>query len=181
MSKLKSFEIIERILMLPFNKKVIMLIGVPGCGKSTFSSSLISKDSKNKFLIASTDEFFENKAIEDGITYNNAMKKYNFKDAEKLYKEKIKIAIDNNFCLILDQTNCSIKSRGKKLRSIPNDYYKIAVFFHINQKTLEKRLQARLDSTGKFISESVIKSMQENLSNPTFNEGFDSIFELDNN
>jgi len=64
------------------------------------------------------------------------------------------------------------KTRKKKLSKVPSLYRRSAVYFTI---TLEEALKRNKYREGKFIPESVLKSMHEQFLIPTFEEGFDYV------
>jgi predicted kinase len=153
-----------------------MLIGPPGCGKSTYIKDRVhSKD----FYIASTDNIIIEFCKEKGITYDQGFKKF-FKDAENRMKKEIIEAIRNDVSIIWDQTNLTVKSRVKKLEMIPDKYFKEAFYFIINEDELRRRLHYRAQKEGKTIPEHVLCSMLKNYEVPSSDEGFDVVNEITN-
>lgn len=151
-------------------KTLYMLVGVPGSGKSTWLATRMFD--YNKTVIASTDNYIEKKAEQEGQTYNTMFKDA-IKDATKDMNSKIAIAIKNEFDIVWDQTNTNAASRKKKLAQIPNSYKKIAVVFaHPEKAEHERRLANR---PGKVIPRHVISNMIAGFQTPTVDEGFDEI------
>lgn len=142
-----------------------MLIGVPGSGKTTWI-----KNNKHNAIVASTDDYIEASAAKQGKTYSEVFKDViNYANAQM--KQDLQFAIKNDRDIIWDQTNLTVKSRRDKLKSIPNNYRKVAVFFSV-PNDLRDRLASR---PGKTIPEPVIISMINQLQPPTKEEGFDEI------
>ena len=149
--------------------KVYMLIGVPGCGKSTWACN---QEWYNDCSYISTDTWIELEARRQGKTYSDVFNEY-IPKATHIMNEHIKLAIHAEQDIIWDQTNMSSKSRAKKLAMLPN-YEKIAVVFRTPEKEeLDRRLANR---PGKIIGDHIIKSMIDSYNEPTIEEGFKEIW-----
>jgi predicted kinase len=156
----------------------LMMVGVPGSGKSTFLNKL---KEFMKITVASTDDLIELEAQRLGITYSEAFKKVNFKTVKKQMDEVIVQAVRRREHLALDQTNMSRKSRTSKLEAIPADVYsRVCLNFTVDDKVLLERLRVRAETTGKVIPPFVLKSMFDNYQTPSKDEGFTHIIEVDN-
>lgn len=153
-------------------KTLIMLCGVPTCGKSTFASDGVRGiDGFSSFVILSTDNYIERKALKYGITYNEAFDKYSY-DATKSLNEFLRFAVSFDKNIVWDQTNLTPKVRKKKLDKIPEHYAKIAVWFDVSLEEAMIRNQKR---PGKVIPGHVLKSMYQSFVPPSLDEGFDNI------
>lgn len=154
------------------NKTLIMLCGVPTCGKSTFASDGVRGiDGFSSFVILSTDNYIERKALKYGITYNEAFDKHIY-EATKSLNESLKVAISFDKNIVWDQTNLTPKVRKKKLNKVPEHYTKIAVWFDV---PLEEAMIRNQKRPGKVIPEHVLKSMHHSFMPPSLDEGFDDI------
>lgn len=158
---------------------LVMLIGVPGSGKSTFVNGYIVQRSlqPHEYTVLSTDNFIEDLATKNGTSYNQEFNPENMKLAEKHMNEQLASAIKNETKYIIwDQTNLTKKSRKSKLARIPNRYIKTAVFIKTpDSKTLDKRLEERSGRSGKTIPKHVVALMVQTLELPSYDEGFDGI------
>lgn len=150
--------------------KLYVLVGVPGSGKSTW----IAKQpfDWNRTVIASTDNYVEKVAKQQGKTYNEV-----FKDAMPAaishMMHAVRDAVKNDYDIVWDQTNTSVVARKKKLVAVPDTYQKIAVVFSTpDKKEHERRLSSR---PGKVIPDTVIQQMQSTMTIPTEAEGFDEV------
>lgn len=150
-----------------------MLIGLPGSGKSTWVNYQVDHaDAQEDLYIASTDDYLERIAAEQGKTYNDVFAD-NIKAAEKHMYVQLALATDLGHDIIWDQTNLNRKSRAKKLIMIPDHYEKIAIYF-----PMPDNLQERLDGRkGKTIPEHVMNNMVMSIEKPEKDEGFDMIME----
>lgn len=146
---------------------LFMLIGIPASGKSTWRAK--QKDA----VVISTDDKIDAYANASGKTYSEIF-------AEKIavatrdMEQDLKLAIANNENIIWDQTNLTAASRAKKLRKIPKNYHKIAVYFPV-PKDLDERLASR---PGKTIPTHIIEQMKLQLEEPTFEEGWNQIIKV---
>lgn len=152
--------------------KLVMLIGPPGCGKTTYMKD--REVDGEYFYIASTDTIIEELCIEQGLTYDEGFKRF-IKVAEKSMKKEIEEAVENDVSIFWDQTNLSVKSRAKKLAMIPDKYFKEAVYFDINEDELRHRLHRRAQKEGKTIPAHILCNMLRNFEVPELDEGFDVI------
>lgn len=153
-------------------KIFMMLIGLPGSGKSTYLNIVPLKSYK----LLSSDALIEHWAKQEGKSYNNVFKKY-VKDAHKVLNMELSVAIKNGMNIIWDQTNVDAKTRKGKIKSIPGDYHKIAVYFQPRspEELFNNMHEFRPD---KIIPLDVIRGMWERLEFPTVEEGFDEIYEV---
>jgi predicted kinase len=147
------------------------MVGVPGSGKSTWiKNQQWAKDC----VVVSTDEFVEEYAKSVGKTYSEVFDEY-MPTAVQLMANKVVNAREDQLDIIWDQTSCTVQTRAKKIRMLP-DYYAIAVVFKTPQSAeLEKRLASR---PGKIIPWEVVSDMAQKLEAepPTLDEGFDEIW-----
>lgn len=149
---------------------VIVLVGVPGSGKSTWYEKHRSVVDANAVYISS-DKYIEDAARAKGMTYSEAFKEL-APAAMQHVKQQVQEAKRHNKDIVWDQTNVSVKSRKKIMQALPR-YYKIAVVFPIPEpEELKRRLSNR---PGKEIPEPVIQSMIANFQEPTRAEGFDDV------
>lgn len=149
-------------------KEIIMMVGMPCSGKSTFIEKFSNKF--NDYVVISTDNIIEARAKEQGKTYNEIFKD-EIKSATKEMNEQLVQAIQNGDNIIWDQTNLTIKSRNSKLSNIPKDYQKVAMYVETDLETVK----ARNTRPGKIIPESVIDNMWSSIEVPSITEGFHAV------
>ncbi|MEN6624388.1 MAG: ATP-binding protein [Smithella sp.] len=152
------------------DKICTILVGAPGCGKSTW---LKAQEWVDDTCVASTDDIIDNIADEYGFTYNQA-----FKDligfAEKVMWEDLRVAAEDGDRIYIDRTNMSRKSRKKFIDFLrPYGYrFDAVVFPNPDPVEWERRLNNR---PGKTIPDNIIRNMVASFRMPTPEEGFDNI------
>lgn len=151
-------------------KKLYVMVGVPGAGKSTW---IAEQKWKDDCVVVSTDEFVEDYAKEVGATYSEVFDDY-MPRAVELMSEKVVRAREAGKDIIWDQTSTTIATRAKKLRMLP-DYHAIAVVFRPDKDTVMRRVIAR-GTSGKVIPNHVVHKMMDNWEEPTEEEGFKEIW-----
>lgn len=151
-------------------KEIILLIGLPASGKSTYISKM-----KGKYTIVSNDLYVEKIANKLKITYEEAFKKINKDDVLGNTRKEFDKAISKNQNVIVDNTNMNVKERSYFMKSTSEEYKRIAIIFKISDAELRKRLDKRGKDTGKVIPYEVIKAMKARYEPPTKKEGFHEI------
>ena len=156
-----------------------MFVGLPGSGKSTFRRDLIHKHigDVRSTIILSTDDYIEMEAQRSGSTYNEVFQSTMGAAGEHLDR-MLKTALDGKHNIVWDQTNLTAKTRSKKLKKIPDDYYKAAVYM----KTSKDHILATNDErklTGRAIPNNILNAMIDQIVRPEIHEGFESIIEIE--
>lgn len=149
----------------------IVLVGLPGVGKSTY----INNNKNPNALVLSTDAIVEKMCISQGITYTQGFRLF-IDEAIKRFNKQLTIALKNNNDIIIDRTNLSRASRKRLMSQVPNNYSKYAYYFPIPEKDeWHRRLASR---PGKHIPQNVIDDMINSFNFPEKEEGFDAIFTI---
>ena len=147
----------------------VFLCGIPCSGKSTYVEKLKKIPYWENAVVLSTDAYIEKQAQRMGMTYNQI-----FDDVIDNATRELELAFieakDRGENLIWDQTNLTVKTRKKKLSKLPSFYARGVIYFEIS---LEEALERNKNREGKFIPESILKRMYQQLEIPTKNEDFD--------
>ena len=154
-----------------FMPELLMLCGIPTCGKSTYVEKLKNLDYWKDAVVLSTDNYIEKQAQRMGLTYNQIFDDV-IDDATRELELELNMAKDKGKNIIWDQTNLSVKTRKKKLSKVPSIYRRDAVYFVIS---LEEALERNDHREGKFIPKSILKRMWHQFEIPTRNEDFDYV------
>lgn len=150
-----------------------MLIGPPGCGKTTFRNSLALNED---WAYISTDDYVEEVAKKNSSTYSDVFA-HAIKAATKSMNDQIDKAIALGMNIVWDQTNLTPKSRRSKLSRLPKHYDTIAVVFDVPVDVLLARADIR-KSEGKNIPLNLIVSMANQLDVVNIDEEFDHTFTI---
>jgi predicted kinase len=154
--------------------KAIMLVGLPGSGKSTLYKT---HDPDGNFHHYSTDAEIAALAIRDGKTHDQVFPDC-YPEALKTANDKLEDALSRQANIVFDQTNLSYWKRVKTLAKLPEIYYKIGLVLlppgNIDElKALKTRLDNRPASSA--VPWSTIVRMMETFDMPTITEGFDEL------
>lgn len=146
------------------DKELIMLIGLPASGKSTYASEL----QKDGYTVISRDSIIEAMYPDD-----NYITAYHKADRGQVNNELSKVLSRNRNTekLVIDLTNLTKKNRSKILKQFP-DHIKKAYVFIPDLPTLYERNDNR---QGKTIPQDVIFNMMKSFYLPTYSE-FDHIY-----
>lgn len=154
--------------------ELIVLVGVPGSGKSTWTERFTGSSQKS-YNVVSSDAVIDQVAAEKGISYTEAYAS-SIGYATAKTKQNLREAFERGDNIIYDRTNLSRKSRRGLLdRAKQFGYKAIAVVFNTEDKEVERRLKVRAETTGKFIPPAVMKDMYAKWESPTREEGFEDI------
>ena len=140
--------------------KFIMLIGVPGSGKSTYAKKI---SEKYKIKILSSD------SIRKELYGSEEIQKDNWKVFEKLNKIAIN-SLNNGESVIYDATNINMKRRIHLLNSLPICEKRCIIFISSLELCIERQ-NFRDRKVPNYVIEKQIKSFQV----PYFYEGWDYI------
>ena len=152
---------------------VFLLVGPPGCGKSTWINkyyiwdydALISRDCIRFNLLKEGDEYFEREQEVRRIFFNEIEKM----TAEKSWADKVYI----------DATHLTRKSRHQVLSHITGNPYVVAVSFEV---PVEVALERNAQRSGRaLVPENVIYNMYQTFEKPSVKEGFDEVWHIDEN
>jgi len=169
--------------------KCIMLVGLPGVGKSTWLQDNMNilpprTDTGHAPFVASSDFYIDECARLLGTTYSEIFPDI-IDHAERAYTNDIKTLAFNSYDFVIDRTNLSILSRQKTMDFIRQyaggvDPYKhedsyqfeAIVFLTPDERTHMDRLASR---HGKYISPKELEAMKRNYTIPSNLEGFTNI------
>lgn len=173
--------------------KLIMLVGIPGSGKSTIAKEMgrvLSSDDVRKELFGDESsqtnkekalEYLKSQNIDTSNMKKSQLNQLLHETSNKLVfdelHKRVKTALESGESVVYDATNITKKKRKAALKDFEG-YYDKAMAVYINTP-----LSTALDRNSKRerkVSKKVIKRMYKNLQPPHKSEGFDEIMEIKN-
>lgn len=148
----------------------IMLVGLPGSGKSTLRSYIVERWA-TPIVTLSTDDWIESLAKGLNLTYN-AVFAQSIKGANNVLCNIRQKAMDAGADMIHDQTSLSSKRRRGSLLQVRRGYTKIGILCQCSEYDRQRRLAGR---PGKVIPPNVDQGMRDAYTPPTLEEGFDAV------
>lgn len=153
--------------------EVRLLVGMPGCGKTTWIKSfLASEEAQGRtWAIISSDNIIERDAIKAGLTYDEQMLIADKARTKALIILDIEQAVYHGHSIIWDQTNLKLSDRTENLSRVPERYRRIAVWFDVDPEVARIRRGQRI---GKNIPEDILVDMKNGFTAPSLDQ-FDEI------
>ena len=150
---------------------LVMLVGLPGSGKSTAAKRLVSVISSQgrPCEIIGIDVYLEAEAARRGLSYTAIFAEQRHL-ADAIMWSRAKEAIRRRISVIWDQTNLTTNARRWRLRLFPEDYLRIAAVMHATGDKAWERNLAR--GPGRAVPEHVFDRMRAELRRPSREEGF---------
>ena len=154
----------------------ILLVGLPGSGKSTIRRKIIEKfPSCFNFKIVSRDDILEETIKHYGLSYRESFLHKEVQDEVNVRFEEMKRnAVGEN--VIVDLTNLSREVRAQNLAPYKelSNYWKVAIVCERSMKELLETNEQR-SLFGRNIPLDVIMGMVARFEEPTLSEGFNAI------
>lgn len=161
-------------------KTYVMLVGTPCSGKSTYARKIMDANPDTEIVYLSSDDYIEKKALVEHIDYQSAFALYAKEAIPAMNKKFSETVSQENFYIIHDQTNMTVKKRTKMLRALPALTRKFCYIFSESREVINERNTQRYKETGKLIPEYVLNNMFNSYEEPTYNEGWDYIWNVKN-
>lgn len=143
--------------------KLIMLIGLPASGKTSFTKTLQLLHKKDDIEIISSD------AIRKELFGSEEEQKYNDKVFEEVYK-RARFSIQHKKITVIDATNLNRKRRINFIKVMPKCEVEAVVFAIPFEVCCERN-----ESRERVVPMSVMERMYKSFQPPHYAEGFDKI------
>lgn len=143
--------------------RLIILVGIPGSGKTTYAMNKY-KDGSNNVVWLSSDVFRE-QIYGDANCQDNPGKVF-----EVMQNEAV-AALEKGYDVIYDATNITRKARAGILNRVPKHVQKCAVVIWAPIDVCIERDKARHRTVGKEVIDKMLKRFEA----PFYDEGFDAI------
>lgn len=143
--------------------RLIVLVGVPGSGKSTYAINKYKLGSNNVVWLSS--DAFREQLYGDEACQNNPGKVF-----EVMQQEAVN-ALNKGYDVIYDATNITRKDRAGILEKVPKHVQKCCVVIWAPIEICIERDKARKRTVGKEVIDKMLKRFEA----PFYDEGFDTI------
>ena len=150
---------------------LVMLVGLPGSGKSTAAVRLAEaiRSQGRAVDIVGTDAYLEAEARRRGLSYAKVFAE-DYDAAKRRMREQAREAIRQRRSVIWDQTNLTMKARNLRLRLFPEEYLRIAAVMPTpDHKAWEHNLSR---PPGRAVPRDVFDRMRAEFQRPSMEEGF---------
>ena len=159
--------------MVNCKRKLYLMMGCPGSGKSTY---LKTRFSQRPLAVISRDEIRFSMVKEDEEYFSKENEVYTE------FIQQIKDALDFNTEVFADATHLNERSRAKTLRALGENLKDVEVNIIWVRVPLETALiqNENRQGTRSYVPKSAICRMHSQLTKPTKEEGFDHIYIFEN-
>lgn len=169
--------------MINMNKRVMILVGLPACGKSTWRNMCVTDETRADWVVISSDDLIEQHATALGVSYNDVFQRKEIVDLVMLETQtRFNLAVGTSQFIMIDRTNVSVKSRAAYIELAKANDFKVdaIVFARPETQRAHNEWNIRLNGrTGKTIPNFVLQNMYQDFTYPTKEEGFDNIVDID--
>ena len=174
------FQNLERGSVGPSSREgceIIMMVGLPGSGKTVWAEKYAKDHPEKKYCILGTN------TVMDKMKVMGLMRKRNYhgrwdaliKQATDVLNKIFKIAERRNRNYILDQTNVYFSARRRKMNNF-RGFHRIAAVIVNTNEVLRERTEKREREEGKIVPESAVLEMKANFVLPEVGEIFDDVW-----
>lgn len=148
--------------------EVIMMIGLPGAGKSHWALQKSLESPEKRYTLLGTKHLLERMKLQ-GVARKPGSGPGRWEKLIELCNRGLltlnEIACQRRRNYILDQPHVYISDQRRKMR-VYGDFKRIAVIVVANEEDYKKRFKQRLDTEGKDIPEAAVNEMRANLTLP---------------
>lgn len=148
--------------------EVIMMIGLPGAGKSHWAVEKALQNPEKRYTLLGTKHLLERMKIQ-GVPRKPGSGPGRWEKLIELCNRGLlslnEIACQRRRNYILDQPHVYISDQRRKMR-VYGDFKRIAVIVVPSEEEYKKRFKQRLDTEGKDIPEAAVNEMRANLTLP---------------
>ncbi|XP_005092857.1 heterogeneous nuclear ribonucleoprotein U-like protein 1 [Aplysia californica] len=147
--------------------EVIMMVGLPGAGKTYWCNKYIEENPEKRFNLLGTNNIIDKMKVMGLPRKQNYSGRWDvlIEKATKCLNRFIEIAARKKRNYIIDQTNVYASARRRKMQPFEGFQRKAVVVLPTDEE-FKKRVKERTDEEGKDIPESAVLEMKANFTLP---------------
>jgi predicted kinase len=168
-------DFINRHTLKESGRVLILMVGLPGSGKSTVVAELLELVVNQRPLptevypeiaVVSTDNLIEAYGEAHGLNYSQAFVAVDSGEITREFNRNVLDAATRRDHIVIDQTSVGVQSRNRKIRQLQQlyrNYVPIVLYVTATPEILNTRRHQRGLATGKHIPQGVCDNMAANL------------------
>ena len=165
---------------MPQEAQIIMMVGLPACGKSFWCEKYANEHPEKKFYILGTNNIIDRMKV-SGLTrkrnYHGRWEEL-IKRASIVLNKLFTVTKNNPRNYILDQTNVYFTARRRKMEAF-SGYKKIAAVIVNKPEVLASRTEKQQKVEGKIVPVGAVMEMKYNFTLPEKGPSFDEVWYLE--
>uniref|UniRef100_A0A182NN65 SAP domain-containing protein n=1 Tax=Anopheles dirus TaxID=7168 RepID=A0A182NN65_9DIPT len=149
--------------------ELIMMIGLPGCGKTTWVQNYLKENSETSFTLLSVDSLLDNMKVTGKARDPSNTPQWQ-KIVEQLSRNMarlIEIACKRRRHLLLDQTNVFASEQKRRLKGFGGFKKRRAVAVVPSVEEYKRRYELKVAKYGKEVPETTLNTMKANIFVPS--------------
>jgi heterogeneous nuclear ribonucleoprotein U-like protein 1 len=164
------------------DSQVIMMIGIPACGKTVWAEKYAKENKHKKFNIIGTNSIMDRMKVMGLTRQRNYSGRWDalIKQATDILTKILKIAETKNRNYILDQTNVYPGAQRRKMKNF-HGFHRTAAVLVNTDEVLKYRTEKRQREEGKLVPETAVMEMKANFTIPETGDAFDEVWFIEEN
>lgn len=164
----------------PEEAEMIMMVGLPACGKSVWCENYAKEHKDKKYYILGTNLIIDRMKVSGLIRKRNYHGRWEelIKRASAVLNKLFDVSKKRPRNYILDQTNVYFTARRRKMESF-RGYKRIAAVLVNTPEVLDTRTEKQRKDEGKLVPEEAVMEMKKNFSLPEVGPSFDDVWYLE--
>nr|KAG5689769.1 hypothetical protein BaRGS_031170 [Batillaria attramentaria] len=159
-----------------FGAKIIMMVGLPGAGKTYWAEKHAAGNPDKKYVVLGTNNIIDKMKVMGLPRKKNYSGRWDvlIDKATKCLNRMIEIAARKKHNYILDQTNVYASARRRKMQPFEG-FQRKAVVVVPTEEEFKSRVEKREKEEGKEIPENAVLEMKANFTLPEVGQLFDTV------